>query len=249
MELTDLLAMPSLEDCKSLLCVQPHPDDNEVGAGATIAKLASKGCKITYLTVTDGRMGTLDPKQSQDALVLIRKKEVEQAAASLGVTECLFLNQQDGAYTDERALSKGIVSVIRQVKPELVLTVDPFLPYEFHPDHRAVGMATAQACMFAGFPHFFPDADNPDTWFVHGIVFHTTAYPNTYVNVDETWDLKMKSIALHQSQFDAASLQKVGYYFDFKARSYAQGKGFERAEAFKVLSPDCLHMFVDAIHI
>lgn len=249
MELTDLLSLPKLEDCKSLLCVQPHPDDNEVGAGATIAKLSAKGCKVTYLTVTDGRMGSVDPKQDQTELVSIRKKEVEQSAELLGVSDTIFLNFRDGDYSDEKQLCKSIVAVIRQVKPEIVLTVDPFLPYEFHPDHRKVGMATAQACMFGAFPNFLPDEKTKDTWAVRGIAFHTTAYPNTFLNVDDTWDLKMKSLSLHKSQFDAASLQRVGYYFDFKARGYAQGKGFTRAEAFKVLSPDCLHMFVDAINI
>ena len=59
MNLKDFFPLPDLESCQNLLCIQPHPDDNEVGAGATIARLTAKGCRITYLTVTDGRYGTL----------------------------------------------------------------------------------------------------------------------------------------------------------------------------------------------
>jgi LmbE family N-acetylglucosaminyl deacetylase len=59
MDLKQMLPMPKLEECKSLLCIQPHPDDNEVGAGGTIAKLVRQGCQVTYLTVTDGSKGRM----------------------------------------------------------------------------------------------------------------------------------------------------------------------------------------------
>ena len=75
MNIKDYLPIPDLEKCKSLLCVQPHPDDNEVGAGATIAKLARNGCKITYLTVTDGSKGTDNPEMRGARLAKIRRKE------------------------------------------------------------------------------------------------------------------------------------------------------------------------------
>jgi LmbE family N-acetylglucosaminyl deacetylase len=250
-ELKDFVAIPNLEDCRSLLCVQPHPDDNEVGAGASIAKLAAKGCKVTYLTVTNGRMGTLDAAQKTEELVERRRNEAEQSAAFLGVSNSVFLDFNDGEYLDEQSLCREIVAVIRKVKPEIVMTVDPFLPYEVHPDHRRVGMATSEACLFSPFPNFMPDecADSCGTWTVKGIAFHSTAYPNTFMNVDDTWEKKIMAIALHKSQFDADALQRLGCYMDFKARQNAQGKDFARAETFKVLTTNHLHMNVDTINL
>lgn len=247
MNLEDFIPMPDMEKCESILCIQPHPDDNEIGAGATIAKLAAKGCKITYLTVTDGAIGSLDPDEKPDDTARKRKIEAEQAAHILGVSSTLFLNYPDAAFLNEKSLCLDITGIIRKVKPEFVMTVDPFLMYEFHPDHRSVGLAAAQACMFSQFPNFAPDSGD-DTWAVKGIAFYCTSHPNTFINVDGTWDLKLKAIGAHASQFGGEYLEGLKYYFDFKARQYAENREFGRAEAFKVLTTTHLHMNVDTVN-
>lgn len=246
MELKDFLPIPDLEACRALLCIQPHPDDNEIGAGATIAKLVSKGCRVTYLTVTNGNMGSVDPNVQPAEIKAMRRKEAEEAAAILGVTDCRFLDYADACYPDEKMLCRDIVSVIRKVRPDMIMTVDPFLPYEVHPDHIKVGMAAAQAFLFSPFPHLDPDTE---PFSVEGMAFHSTAYPNTYIDVDKTWELKLKAIMAHKSQFGPAIPQELKYYFEHKARSYGAIAGFERAEAFKVLTGSHLHMNVDAIHL
>jgi LmbE family N-acetylglucosaminyl deacetylase len=250
MEISELLPLPNLEGCKSLLAVQPHPDDNEIGAGATIAKLAENGCRITYLTVTDGSIGTSDPSIKREEVAAIRRKEVERSAAYLGVSAALFLDFPDGGYVDEKFLCQSIVQVIRNVKPEIVLAPDPFLPYEAHPDHRSVGMAAAEACLFCQFPGFKTgDGAGPGAWAVKGIAFHSTAWPNTFIGVDATWEKKMKAIALHESQFSPEALQPLSMYFAFKAAQYAKDRPFKMAEAFKALTTDHLHMNVDTINL
>lgn len=250
MELSDLLPIPELEKCKKLLCIQPHPDDNEIGAGGTIAKLVKLGCDVTYLTVTDGSMGTLDAEVKREDLAALRRKETTLAANILGVRTNLFLELVDGSYPNEQELARRIVGVIREVEPDMVMTVDPFLPYEAHPDHRKVGMATVEACLFSVFPNFltFQDSESAKPWNVQGIAFYNTAYPNTLVKVDDSWDLKLDSIAAHQSQFSGADLEKYKMYFEFKSRQYAEGRGFTHAEAFKVMAPMHLHVNVDTIH-
>jgi Uncharacterized proteins, LmbE homologs len=251
LNVADFLPLPDLESCKNLLCIQPHPDDNEVGAGATIAKLAAKGCLITYLTVTDGRLGTFNPLEDQADLTAKRRNEVEQSAAILGVSSLIFLDFHDTGYPDEKLLCQNMVTVIRKVQPEIVLTVDPFLPYEAHPDHRKVGMAVAEACLFSQFPHFrsLNETASANSWQVKGVGFYGTAYPNVFINVDDTWELKLNALAAHASQFDPASLEAFEFYFDFKARQYAKNRGFSRAEAFKLLTPSHLHMNVDTINL
>lgn len=248
MDIKDFLPIPDLESCTSLLCIQPHPDDNEIGAGATIAKLAGKGCKITYLTVTDGSVGTTDPNVKPEELASIRRQEVKNSAKHLGASDTIFLDFPDGSYPSERELCAGIVEVIRNVKPEFIMAPDPFLPYECHPDHRHVGMAAAEAMIFSGFPAF-KTGGTAEAWSVSAIAFHTTAYPNTFVGVDDTWDDKFKALSFHASQFEPEMLELLSMYFGLKAASYAEGTDFNMVEAFKVLSGDHLHMNVDTINL
>ncbi len=248
MDMRDILPLPDLERCSSLLCIQPHPDDNEVGAGATIAKLAANGCKVAYLTVTDGSIGSTDASASPEATAAIRRSEARASASYLGVSECIFLDIPDGSYPGEKLLCQSIVSVIRKVKPEIVMAPDPFLPYEAHPDHRKVGMAVAEACLFSPFPGF-RTGEQTAPWQVSGIAFHSTAYPNTFIGVDATWDMKLKALSMHESQFSKDMLERLGMYFSFKAARYAMGLSCEKAEAFKVLSCDHLHMNVDTINL
>lgn len=250
MDVRDILPIPDIEGCKSLLCVQPHPDDNEVGAGATIAKLAARGCKVTYLTVTDGAMGSTDPLARPEELAAVRRSEANKSASYLGASDCIFLDFPDGGYADEKLLCQKIVQAIRKVMPEMLLAPDPFLPYEAHPDHRRVGMAAIEAFLFSQFPGFKTgDDEDAAPWAAGGIALHSSAYPNTFVGVDGTWDMKMKALAMHESQFPKELLARLAVYFEFKASQYAAGRPFERAEAFKVLSGDHLHMNVDTMNL
>jgi LmbE family N-acetylglucosaminyl deacetylase len=193
-------------------------------------------------------MGSLDPSVKPEDLAAIRRNEAQRSAAFLGVSDCLFLDFADGSYPAEKQLCQKIVHVIRKVKPEMLLAPDPFLPYEAHPDHRRVGMAAAEACLFSLFPGFKTGEDDVP-FGVKGIAFHSSAYPNTMVGVDDTWEMKMQALALHESQFPKEMLERLGMYFYFKATQYAAGYPFEKAEAFKVLSGDHLHMNVDTINL
>ena len=245
MDITELLRIPDLEGAKRLLCVQPHPDDNEVGAGATIAKLADKGCEVIFLTVTDGSKGTADPSVSAEELMARRCAEAQAAGELLGVREQIFLDYVDGETPDATVLRGPIMEQIRKVKPDFVLTVDPWLPYEAHQDHRHVGLAVAEAVLGAGNIHYLKDG--PEPWAVTALVFHSTTKPNTFIDVDGYWERKVEAIRAHESQFSDADWQFLGMYFDYKARAYAEGRDCERAEAFKVLPPITLHMSVDTV--
>ena len=75
----ELIPRPDLLAARRVLAVQPHPDDNEIGAGATLARLADLGAQIRYVTVTDGRMGTADPNTPPDELAARRDIEADRA--------------------------------------------------------------------------------------------------------------------------------------------------------------------------
>ncbi|MFB5191397.1 PIG-L deacetylase family protein [Alicyclobacillus fastidiosus] len=243
---------------KSLICVQPHPDDNEVGAGGLIAMLAQKGCRIVFVTVTDGRYGSSDPSLSPEALVDIRRHERLSAGRCLGVTEQVELGFEDAGEYDERDVVEALLPVLRRVRPEMVMTVDPWVPYEAHPDHQKVGRATAAAVLFAG-NIAYPDAGAP--CHIPQVGFYASSYPNAFVDVTRHWEAKMSAILAHQSQFVNAEWPLLQQYFEYQAAEYHRvlrsrsgldelaGTATEArfAEAFKVLSTRQLHFFPAAV--
>ena len=91
-------ALPKLkiEDADRFLFFGPHPDDIEIGAGATAAKLAAMGKKVRFTVVTDGRFGSEIVKPEK--LAGIRKAEALESARLLGVNDVVFLSFSDGGF-------------------------------------------------------------------------------------------------------------------------------------------------------
>ncbi len=246
----DFLPVPDLLKARNVMCIQPHPDDMEIGAGATVALLARSGADITCLTVTDGSAGTTDPEVEQEDLINTRRREAEEAAGLLQVNDLLWLDFSDGGDLPYAEVRAEITSAIRRHKPDAVMVCDPWLPYEAHSDHNRTGLAAAEACLLAGMPNFCP-ADLQDGLLPHNvemIAFYYTAYPNTFVDVSATWDLKMAAIDLHASQFSPAEAEGLKAYLTARASEKAgeQNTGTPVVEALKVLSIKHLHIFEEA---
>lgn len=127
-----LLAPPDILQCKRVLCIQPHPDDNEIGMGGIIAKLAQNGCQIHYMTVTNGDMGNKDPQATPEQTAAVRRAETVAAGRHLGAETFHFLDHGDGTLQDVLGLSVEIASVIRKVQPQAIFAPDPWLHYECH---------------------------------------------------------------------------------------------------------------------
>jgi LmbE family N-acetylglucosaminyl deacetylase len=254
----DLIPIPDLEAAREVLCIQPHPDDLEIGAGATVAKLVKAGAHVTYVTVTDGGLGSIDLTTTRAKVAAIRRGEQERAAAGLGVTDLIWLGYPDAGAFPPMELREHLMDLIREHRPQAVLLPDPWLPYEAHPDHRAVGLVAAEAILFAGFPTEESRGPRTKGHDVGTVAFYFTAKPNTFVDVDQTWDQKLAAIKTHESQFNENTLAMFSLYFDVKARENAEAARkkatelggpaptMEKAEAFKVLTPIHLHVNVDA---
>ncbi len=225
---------PDILSAQRVLAVQPHPDDNEIGAGALIARLRDLGRAVRYVTVTDGSMGTMDPALAPTELARLRRSEAEAAAATLGVFDNRHLGHRDLLDSPMPGLRAQLMAEIADFRPDLVLTCDPWLPYEAHPDHRAVGLAVAEAVSFLQFPHV-PEAPGPAV--AQPIVgFYGTAHANTRVPAGQYWKVKWQAIAEHKTQFPPPALVQVRGFVE----ALSQGEeGF--FEAFKVLHPFFLH--------
>ncbi|MFC5451550.1 PIG-L deacetylase family protein [Paenibacillus aestuarii] len=251
MNIAEVLGLPQLLQVKKIVCVEPHPDDNEVGAAGTLRELALRGCEIVYITVTDGRAGGSSRVPQTADIVQIRKKERAEAGRIVGVSKQIALDFPDmGDYTEQDLLAK-LIPIIREERPDMLLTVDPWMPYEAHPDHIKTGKAVAAAMLFSANTFLYPDA-NPYT--VPQIAFYATAHPNTYIDVTPHWQRKIEAILAHESQFGDAQWPMLQMYLEYHASQlYATWKqatpGAEGyAEAFKVLTGQQLHFFPAALH-
>ena len=133
---------------KVVLGVAAHPDDLDFGASGTMAGFAKNGAAVHYLIVTDGSKGSSDTKLSSADLIKIREKEQRKAVKAIGGKSVTFLGYPDGELEVTMALKKDIVKVIRTLKPDVVITMDPSMLYSAkrgfinHPDHRAAAQAT-----------------------------------------------------------------------------------------------------------
>ena len=81
------MSVPDLSGARRLLCIQPHYDDNDLGAGGTIAALAEAGAHVCYLTVTDDLVGVLDTTLSDAEATRQLRAEQQQAGEAVGVAE------------------------------------------------------------------------------------------------------------------------------------------------------------------
>lgn len=224
-----------------------HPDDAEFWAGGTIAGWTRSGVRVTYCILTDGDAGGYDPGVPRGEIPRIRRAEQREAAALLGVAAVRFMGLAEGDLRGAGPeLHEDLVRVIRQVRPQRVVTWSPEWNWQrfrsCHPAHRATGAATLMA--------IYPDASNPfalirlnqdeglDAWTVREawLINSPEREINHYVDITETFDRKVAAVGAHASQIpDVAALperlrQRIAH------NTMAAGLAQDRlAEAFQVV--------------
>ena len=145
-----------------LLAVFPHPDDETLGLGGTLAKYAAEGVSTHLVCATRGERGWYEsegPDPGLEAVGRIREGELRCAAENLGLKEVSFLDYIDGE-VDQAApeeIIARIVGHIRRIKPQVIVTFAPDGAYG-HPDHIALSQFTAAAILCAA-DASFRDAD------------------------------------------------------------------------------------------
>jgi LmbE family N-acetylglucosaminyl deacetylase len=156
----------------SLLAVFGHPDDEGFGSGGLLAMLAARGARLTVVCATNGDVGEIsDPAlATPQTLPRVRQEELRQAMRVTGVPDLRFFNYRDSGMAgtpdnehpqslhqaDPQQVVGRIVEVIREVRPEIVITHDPSGGYG-HPDHRAVCRHATRAFSLAGDPAAYPE--------------------------------------------------------------------------------------------
>lgn len=244
-EIQKLLAPPDITGCQKILCIQPHPDDNEIGMGGIIASYAARGCEIHYLTITNGDLSSLDSSQTHEQIAETRLQETELAGRHLGASFFYTLGYEDGSLEDVPSLSREIAEVIRRVQPEAVFCPDPWLNYEAHYDHIVTGRAAAQAVITSSLPSY-PKGTQTSPWQPTALGFYFTSRPNTVVDITPYYEQKFQAMQLHKSQLSEEMLGLYYYYFKQSGQQLAADLNFEIGEGLKVLAPLHLHCFVSA---
>jgi LmbE family N-acetylglucosaminyl deacetylase len=197
-----------IDDAKRVLCVAAHPDDIDFGFAGTVAGFVAAGLHVTYLLVTRGDAGGFDDTP-REQMPLLREAEQRAAATAVGVEDLIFLDgYRDGTITVTLELRRDISRVIRQVRPDRILTNSPMRRWDRigagHPDHLAVAEATTCAVYpdarnaFA-FPELLAD-EGLEPWTVREMWFVASPNPDHFVDITDVYPRKLAALKAHATQ-------------------------------------------------
>lgn len=189
---------------KKILVCLAHPDD-EVFCSGTLVRLTDAGNDVTLVVGTQGERGSHDPTLTPELIADMRRKEMEDAAHRLGVREVVQLGYQDGDLQYATNLKETLFRLVRSIRPDVVITFDPWKRYEIHSDHRVIGFAMIEAAHLGANCWYYHDQLTKD------IVCHRSQElylfncdePNYYVDITAVFDRKLYVASAHASQFGA----------------------------------------------
>ena len=195
---------PMPEDWDRAVAVVAHPDDLEYGVAAAIARWTGQGRHVSYVLATKGEAGI--EGMAPDVVAPLRMDEERRSAAVVGVSEVEFLDHPDGLVEYGVALRRDIAAALRQLRPDIVITMNADLTWGEegpvnHSDHRAVGLATLDACRDAANSWVFPDAGAAWPGITAIYVAGVTA-PTHFVDVTATIDAGIASLREHKVYID-----------------------------------------------
>jgi len=177
-----------------------HPDDAELKASGVAALWAAAGHKVKFVAMTNGDVGHFE--SSGKPLALRRKAEVEECARILGI-ETEVMDIHDGELTPSLENRKMMGRLIRQWQADIVMG---HRPYDYHPDHRYVGVLMDDTAVVVVAPFFLPDTRptvrNPVyMYYSDGFQDPKPFTPTMVVGIDETAEKKWQCVSAMPSQF------------------------------------------------
>lgn len=179
-----------------ILAFGAHPDDVELGCGATLAKEVSLGKKVAVVDLTRGELGTRGSAE-------IRDEEAARAAVVLGLSARENLRFRDGFFKNDEAHQLEVIKMIRKYKPEIVLcnAID-----DRHIDHGKGSRLVSDACFLSGLRRIETtyDGEPQEAWrpkLVYHYIQWKTIEPDFVVDVSGFIDQKMEAVLAYRTQF------------------------------------------------
>lgn len=221
-----------------LLAFGAHPDDVELGCGATIAKEVANGKSVGIIDLTRGELGTRGTANTRD-------KEAKEAAKILGVSIRENLEFADGFFINDKAHQLEIIKLIRHFRPDIVLCN---AINDRHIDHGKGSQLVSDACFLSGLRKIETqfDGKTQDLWrpkFVYHYIQWKNLEPDVAVDVSGYIDIKIAAVLAYKTQFydpDSSepqtpiSSENFTDSISYRARDLGRLIGTDYAEGFTV---------------
>ena len=229
-----------LLSAKRIISFSPHPDDSEIVAGGFLADAVDRGAEVKVVVVSDDRMSltSFTKPLPMEEIAVLRKKEELDAMRILKIKNLEFLEYIDSDVPTSRVLCKDFIRIMRAFQPDLAVTVDPFLPYEAHPDHINTGRGAMEAALFHSYPYIMRNEQVKSE--APTLALAASASPNAVVPIDRTIDRKVLAVLAHKSQWPDP--KKMEDTIRNISATYGKLSGSGYGEAFKVLFPEEIHV-------
>lgn len=221
-----------------ILAFGAHPDDVELGCGATLAKEVARGNKIGIIDLTRGELGTRGSAETRDM-------EAANAAKILGVTLRENVRFADGFFTNDKEHQIKIIEKLRRYQPEVVIcnAVD-----DRHIDHGKGSKLVSDACFLSGLIKIetYYEGELQEPWRpkqVYHYIQWKNLEPDLVVDVSGFIDTKMEAVLAYKTQFYDAkskdpetpiSSKNFTDSIIYRARDLGRLVGVEQAEGFTV---------------
>ena len=223
-----------------ILAIGAHPDDVELGCGATLAKEVSNGKKVGIIDLTRGELGTRGTAETRD-------EEAFNAAKILGVHCRVNMCFADGFFINDKAHQLEIIKMIRFYRPEIVIcnAID-----DRHIDHGKGSQLVSDACFLSGLQKIetvYKDENTAQEPWRPKVVYHYIQWkdlePDLAVDVTGFMDKKMESVLAYKTQFfdpnsqepeTPISSKNFTDSITYRARNLGRLVGAEFAEGYTV---------------
>lgn len=189
-----------------VLIFAPHPDDDVIACGGTIAKHVQKGDSVAIVYLSSGEAGSLVYPPAD--LSLRREAEARQASAVLGVTDLVFLRFPDGYISFQPEYLECLIKLIREKKPTLI-----YLPHALESvrDHQVTHQLVSEAAKRAAGP-WFQNCGNI-TWSTGTILGYEVWTPlpnyNWVEDISDFMEIKLAALRKHQSQIETIAYDEA----------------------------------------
>jgi len=221
-----------------ILACGAHPDDVELGAGATLAKEIANGKKVGIVDLTRGELGTRGSAE-------LRSQEASAAAKILGIAVRENLGFADGFFINDTAHQLEIIKMVRKYQPEIVLcnAIE-----DRHIDHPKGSKLVSDACFLSGLVKIdtWSDGKSQEKWrpkFVYHYMQWKNINPDFVVDVSGFIEKKTEAILAYSSQFydpqskepeTPISSKNFIDSVNYRARDLGRIIGVAHAEGFNV---------------